>query len=147
LLSGFQEGFKRLPILGDHPDEPYPISHLGIGGNHGGRDQNGGFDGKLQIQISPDWKWENCLDVAAAQAQIGSSAPNRAAARVSLYFDWHAHFYACVFATVIRAAVAHGPCPSLQSAHQSTTYCLLLRELRKLDVSGITQNRRRQKPK
>jgi hypothetical protein len=49
--------------------------------------------------------------------------------------------------TGIRAAVAHGPCPSLQSAHQSTTYCLLLRELRKLDVSGITQNRRRQKPK
>jgi len=67
LLSGFQEGFKRLPILLEHPDELDPISHLGIAGNHGGGDQDGSFDGKLQIQISPDWEWENCLDVAAAQ--------------------------------------------------------------------------------
>jgi hypothetical protein len=49
LLSGFQEGFKRLSILREHPSEPYPISHLGIAGDHGGGDQDDGFDGKLQI--------------------------------------------------------------------------------------------------
>jgi hypothetical protein len=113
----FQEGSKRLPILGEHPDEPYPISHLGIAGNHGGGDQDGSFDGKLQIQISPDWEWENCLDVAAAQAQIGGIATNPPAARVSLYFDRHTHFHPCVFATVIPVALAHGLWPSLRSAH------------------------------
>jgi len=114
LLSGFQEGFKRLPILWEHPDKPYPISHLGIACIHGGGDQDGSIDGKLQIHISPDWEWENCLDVAAAQAQIGSIATNPPAARsncrarVSLYFDRHTKFYASVFATVIPVAVAHG---------------------------------------
>jgi hypothetical protein len=49
LLSGFQEGFKRLPILGEHADEPYPIPHLRIGGDHDGGDQDGGFDEKLQM--------------------------------------------------------------------------------------------------
>jgi hypothetical protein len=49
LLSGLQEGFKRLPIPGGHPDEPYPISYLGIAGSHGGDNQDGGFDGKSQI--------------------------------------------------------------------------------------------------
>ena len=68
MLSGLQEGLKRLPILGELPDKPYPIPHLGIGGSHGRGDQDDGFDGKLQIQISTDWKWKNCLDVAAAQA-------------------------------------------------------------------------------
>jgi hypothetical protein len=126
LLSGFQEGFKRLPILGEHPDEPYPISHLGIAGSHGGGDQHGSFDGKLQIQISPDWEWENCLDVTATQAQIGSSATNGAAARVSLYFDRHTQFYACAFTTVIPVAVAHVLWPSLRSAHPSTA-CILAR--------------------
>jgi hypothetical protein len=49
LLSGFQKGFKRLPILGKHFDEPDPISYLGIAGNHGGSDQDGVSDRKLQI--------------------------------------------------------------------------------------------------
>jgi hypothetical protein len=150
LLSGFQEGFKRLPILLEHPDELDPISHLGIAGNHGGGDQDGSFDGKLQIQISPDWEWEHCLDVAAAQAQIGSIATNPPAARVSLYFDRHTHFYAYVFATVIPVAVAHGLWPSLRSAHRSTAYILInfysCANGEKLDVTGIIQNRRQRRP-
>ncbi len=40
MLSGFQKGFKRFPILREHPDEFYPVSHLGIAGNDSGRDQN-----------------------------------------------------------------------------------------------------------
>jgi hypothetical protein len=117
LLSGFQEGFERLPILGQHPDEAYPVSHLGIAGNHEGGNQYGGFHVKLQIQIGPDWEGENCLDVATAQAQIGSSATNRASARVGLDLDRHTYFYAYVVATIIRVVVAHGPWPSLWSAH------------------------------
>jgi hypothetical protein len=147
LLSGFEEGFKCLPILGEHPDEPYPISHLGIAGNHGGGDQDGAFDGKPQIQIGPDWEWENCLDVAAAQAQIGSSATNRAAARVSLYLNRHTYLYACVLATVIRV-VAHVVGILWRSAYSTFLLLRLLsRERRKLDVTRLTQDRRHQEPK
>jgi PAS domain S-box-containing protein len=131
LLSSFQERCKRFPILGKHLVEPYPISHLRIASNHDGGDHDRGLDEKLEIQIGPDWEWENRLDVAAAQAHIGSSATNRAAARVSLYFERHTHFYSCELATVALAYglwcclwSAYGQLSCLRSAYRS---CVLNR--------------------
>jgi hypothetical protein len=135
LLSGLQEGFKRLPILGKHSHKPYAIPHLRIAGNHGRGDQNDGSEGKLQIQISPDWEWIDCFDVATAQAQICGSATNRAVGSVSLYFDRHAHCYAWVFAAVIRVAVNHGSYLSLRGA-------VLLRKQGKVNLDRIAQNPR-----
>jgi hypothetical protein len=65
-LRGLQKGFQRLPILGEHAAEPDPVSHLWIARHDGGGDQDGGPDGKLQIQIGPNWKWINRFDVTAA---------------------------------------------------------------------------------
>jgi hypothetical protein len=137
LLSGLQEGFKGLPILGQHSHKPYAISYLGIAGNHRRGDQDNGFEGKLQIQGSSDGEWENCLDVAAAQAQIGSSATNRAVGSVSLYFDRHSNIYACVFATVIRVVISHGQYLLLRGA-------VLLREQGTVDVLGSAHSPWRQ---
>src|SRR6202040_1129553 len=81
-----QEGFKRFSILAEHVYELYPIPYWGITGNHRGRNQDGGSDGKLQVQVSPDWKWKQTFDVAAIQTQISSSATNRTAAPFSFYF-------------------------------------------------------------
>jgi hypothetical protein len=67
LLNGFQEGFERLPILGQHPGKAYSLFHLEIAVNDRGGNQYGGFDVKVQVQIDPDWEGENCLDVAAVQ--------------------------------------------------------------------------------
>jgi hypothetical protein len=96
-----QEGFKRFPILGEHIDELYPIPYLGIAGNHGGGNQDGGSDGKLQVQISPHCKGKQIFDVAAVQTQISSSATNRKTVPFSLYFKRHTYLYARGFATFV----------------------------------------------
>jgi len=91
LGEGIQELAEFGAVLGQHSGELHAVAHLRIRSDDPGLNEQRPFELQPEIERAADGKWMRALDVAAAEAEVGRSTPDRSVAAFGVNFDGHAH--------------------------------------------------------
>src|SRR5208337_5423646 len=91
LGEGLEEGAQFSAVFGQHPDELHAVADLRVRSDHLGLDEQGVLELQSKVEGGADGKWIHAVDVAAAEAEVGGSAPNGGVAAFGVNFDGHAH--------------------------------------------------------